>query len=66
MPSWKERFFVLKPSSIDYFMEGEDNGRKEQKVRENCSWCAWELISRYNQVLQAPPYHMIVKGLSNE
>ena len=63
VPSWKERFFVLKPSSIDYFMEGEDDGRKEQKVRENCSWCAWELISRYNQVLQA---HMIVKGLSNE
>ena len=49
VPSWKERFFVLKPSSIDYFMEGEDDGCKEQKVRENCSWCAWELISRYNQ-----------------
>eukprot|EP00731_Ephydatia_muelleri_P022128 Em0014g719a len=31
MPSWKERFFVLKPSSIDYYMEGEDDGKKEQK-----------------------------------
>lgn len=33
VPSWKERFFVLKPSSIDYYMEGEDDGKKEQKVR---------------------------------
>ena len=32
VPSWKERFFILKPRSIDYFMEAEDDGRKERKV----------------------------------